>query len=164
MSKIATFLSVYGSELARLHAAAVGPGGLIDDFFPTTAAAMLTEWEEAYGLTDHTGDTASRRRRLAAKVSAFGGQSRDYFYLIAEKLGYNRYPSTVSPRIHILDGMYVPFRCGISQVGVDKLYDPSSGTAFSWIVQGTGVEDDTALVALFTEFGPSHLHLEFENE
>lgn len=161
MSKLSTFLSVFASEMARLDVAAMRPG-VLAEFNPATATDMLTEWEDAFGLTDHTGTTAERRARLSARVGAVGGQSTEYFYTIAEALGFNRYPSTTDPHIRILEGQYQPFRVGVSHVGVDKLYDGTSGySLWTWTVQGTAVTTNTALRAYFEQFKPEHTEIVF---
>jgi uncharacterized protein YmfQ (DUF2313 family) len=163
MSKLSTFLSVFASEMARLDVAAMRPG-VLAEFNPKTASAMLTEWEDAFGLTDHTGTDAQRQARLTAYVGAVGGQSADYFYGIAENLGYNRYPSTTDPHIQILEGQYHPFRLGFSHIGIDKLWDGTSGhSLWTWTVQGTGVETDTTLQAYFNLFKPAHTTIVFTN-
>jgi uncharacterized protein YmfQ (DUF2313 family) len=162
MSNLSDLMYVFGEELARANQRLVE---LLEEFFPNTANETLSEWEAAFGLDDWSAYTlAERRARLTAKVAAKGGQSIDYFYTIAENLGYNRYPSTTDPHIQIIEGTYYPFRADISQADIDAVYDQDIGTsAFTWRVVGTDVETDTALQEIFNLCKPAHTDIVFEN-
>jgi len=162
MSNLAELMTVFGEELARVTTRV---GELLEEFFPNTATETLSEWESAWGLDDWSAHTqAERRARLVAKVGARGGQSIDYFYTIAENLGYNRAPSTTDPHIEIIEDLYDPFRADVSQADIDAVYDQDPGTSiFTWKVAGTDVETDTVLQELFNLYKPAHTDIVFEN-
>lgn len=70
--------------LARNDAAA---SQLLVDAFPTSADALLEEWEATLGLTgDGTPD--QRRARVIARLVGAGGQSRERFIALAATLGF----------------------------------------------------------------------------
>jgi uncharacterized protein YmfQ (DUF2313 family) len=160
MSNLKSLMAVFGAELERLNTAA---RRLLSDFFPQTAQDMLTEWETAFDLV-HTGTTLERQQRITAYMAAVGGQSIDYFYGLAEKLGYHRHPSTTDPHIQILEGQTIGFRVGISRIGIDPVYDNASGASYATlVVKGTDVETDTDLQALFQLYKPAHTEISFVN-
>lgn len=155
-------LGVFAAELARLDLRA---GEVVCEFFPGTASEMLNEWELVFFGAIQSGTPEERRLGLLAKVSAYGGQSIDYFYGIAETLGYNRYPSTTDPHIRIADGEFFGFRADIGRADVDKVYDQDTGNSiFTWSVYGTDVESDTVLQSLFNNLKPAHTEVFFHNE
>ncbi|WP_145483118.1 YmfQ family protein [Yersinia aldovae] len=66
---------------------------LLDAAFPSTATAMLPEWEATLGLPDlcAIGEIESiiqRQRAVVAKLFGIGGQSVAYFIQVAAALGY----------------------------------------------------------------------------
>lgn len=66
---------------------------LIDAAFPSTATAMLPEWEATLGLPDlcaigEIDSIAQRQRAVVSKLFGIGGQSVAYFIRVAEALGY----------------------------------------------------------------------------
>jgi uncharacterized protein YmfQ (DUF2313 family) len=78
---------------------------------PRYAMEMFPDWERAWGLPDpcffhDSGDMGSRRAILMLKMTLLGGQSREFFYWVANQLGYS---------ISIRE--YSPFMVGVSQVG-----------------------------------------------
>lgn len=66
---------------------------LLDAAFPSTATAMLPEWEATLGLPDlcaigEIDSIIQRQRAVVSKLFGIGGQSVAYFIRIAEALGY----------------------------------------------------------------------------
>ena len=65
---------------------------LIEETDPRTTSEMLTDWERAYGLpdacTDEVDTIAERLNVLYQKVTATGGQSRQYYIDVAAALGF----------------------------------------------------------------------------
>ncbi|MDO8654181.1 MAG: DUF2313 domain-containing protein [Undibacterium sp.] len=80
------------AEGAVMDAALTLGDSLLDEFFPDTCVATLTDWERVYGLPDSCRATAQtvaeRRASLVAKVRAGGGLSKKYFLQLATDLGY----------------------------------------------------------------------------
>lgn len=76
-----------------------------------TLEQLFPDWERNWGLPDPCffhdhGDLQSRRAILMLKMTLIGGQSREFFYWVAQQLGYS---------IKIRE--YAPFMVGVSQVG-----------------------------------------------
>ncbi|CNE42009.1 YmfQ family protein [Yersinia kristensenii] len=66
---------------------------LLDAAFPSTATAMLPEWEATVGLPDlcaigEIDSIIQRQRAVVSKLFGIGGQSVAYFIRVAEALGY----------------------------------------------------------------------------
>ncbi|MBW5825232.1 YmfQ family protein [Yersinia kristensenii] len=66
---------------------------LLDAAFPSTATAMLPEWEATLGLPDlcaigEIDSMIQRQRAVVSKLFGIGGQSVAYFIRVAEALGY----------------------------------------------------------------------------
>ncbi|CCV60556.1 YmfQ family protein [Yersinia enterocolitica] len=66
---------------------------LLDAAFPSTATAMLPEWEATLGLPDlcaigEIDSIIQRQRVVVSKLFGIGGQSVAYFIRVAEALGY----------------------------------------------------------------------------
>ncbi|WP_188260880.1 YmfQ family protein [Azospirillum tabaci] len=82
-------LQAIADGLARVHNRALG---LLDEADSRTTLEMLPAWERNAGLPDAcTGPAvglAERRRRLAAQITARGGQSRAFFIGLAASMGY----------------------------------------------------------------------------
>ncbi len=83
-------LGGFAGGLSRHHNRAVD---LIDEADPRTTVELLTDWERICGLPDgclSLQDTTVDRRRSAvvAKITARGGQSRQFFISLAAGLGY----------------------------------------------------------------------------
>lgn len=100
-------LGVIAGELARVHART---DDLLNEADPRSTLEMLTDWERVAGLPDLcTGDLETlqeRRQALVQRITSRGGQSKAYFYSLAEVLGYE---------IEINE--YRPFITGISHCG-----------------------------------------------
>ncbi|CNE88362.1 YmfQ family protein [Yersinia enterocolitica] len=67
---------------------------LLDAAFPSTATAMLPEWEATLGLPDlcaigEIDSIIQRQRAVVSKLFGIGGQSVAYFIRVAEALGYS---------------------------------------------------------------------------
>ncbi len=82
-------LQAIADGLARVHNRALG---LLDEADPRLTLEMLPAWERNAGLPDAcTGPAvglAERRARLAAQITARGGQSRAFFIALAASLGF----------------------------------------------------------------------------
>jgi uncharacterized protein YmfQ (DUF2313 family) len=118
---------------SRLHARL---NDLIAETFPCTLnpPELLTEWERSLGLPDPCvqpplNSIQQRVAAVCAKFSARGGQSKEYFYALANALGYE---------ITITE--YTPFRTGINRAG-----DPLAGEAwaYAWTVNVANVPQIT---------------------
>lgn len=77
---------------------------------PRKTVELLTDWERNWGLPEEcfpSGSTMEERRAiLMMKMTLLGGQSREFFYYIADLFGYS-----------ITIKEYSPFMAGISQAG-----------------------------------------------
>lgn len=77
---------------------------------PRATLELLPDWERAFGLPDpcvtEPQTIEERRRVLVQRITALGGQSRAFFYSVAQGLGY---------QIYIRE--YAPFMAGISRAG-----------------------------------------------
>jgi len=162
MSKLSVFISIFGSELSRFYERVQAA---IKEFFPQSATETIDQWENDYGIIpDDSVALDTRRKRVLAQMNATGGQSVEYFYTLAEKLGYNRYPSTEEPYIEIVEFAFLPFRVEISEIENDSIYDQDTGgSIFTWKVVGTSVTTDMALQTLFTKNKPAHTEIVFED-
>jgi len=65
---------------------------LTNETDPRATGELLIDWERVAGLPDSCGSsadtTAERRAVLHARVTNIGGQSRQFFINLAERLGY----------------------------------------------------------------------------
>jgi len=65
---------------------------LIDESDPRTTLELLPEWESFAGLPDACSDlgatVAQRQEALRSVLTAYGGQSRQYFIDLASQLGF----------------------------------------------------------------------------
>jgi len=104
--------------------AAASAQGLMTDAFPPTAVELLPEWEATLGLPDPCAGpdptVALRQAQVAARFSAGGGQSIDYFISFAKTLGYA-----------ITVEQFAPFAAGRGRAGT-PLY--GAAWAFAWQV------------------------------
>lgn len=77
---------------------------------PRVTYELLEEWERAFGLPDPCltapPTTEGRQAALVEKMTSLGGQSVEYFYSIAAKLGYD-----ITIREHS------PFMAGYHEIG-----------------------------------------------
>ena len=93
---------------------------------PRTTFELLPDWERAFGLpdpclTNPPSDLISRRIALVMQMTMMGGQSRDFFYGVAERLGY---------QITITE--YAPYMTGVSRVGDTRGSDAKDLTHYRW--------------------------------
>jgi uncharacterized protein YmfQ (DUF2313 family) len=93
---------------------------------PRTTWELLPDWERAWGLPDpcvaEPVSPDDRRSALVANMTMLGGQSRAFFYGIADQLGY-----------HITITEYSPYICGISRAGDTRGLDPDhQPNAYRW--------------------------------
>jgi uncharacterized protein YmfQ (DUF2313 family) len=161
-STFSKFLNVFANEMQRFQGRCDVAQG---EMLPSTVTETIAEWEAEYGIVPGVSDTlAVRQARLHAKYLADGGQSAEYFLTLCAALGYNVGGST-NPHIRITQNDFRPFRVGISKVG-DPVNDNVTGSsAFTWVIRGTNVETDAALIALFNyDIIPAHTEVMFVNE
>lgn len=92
-------------SLTRNDAAA---SQLLVDAFPTTADALLAEWEATLGLSGE-GTADQRRSRVVARLIGAGGQSRARYIALAGTLGFTIAITVHAPlRVgHFVAGMAV---------------------------------------------------------
>ncbi|XTZ39584.1 YmfQ family protein [Salmonella enterica] len=86
----AAVLRALGSSLQRSDNDAVN---LIIGAFPSTATAMLSEWESTLGLPDDCAigeidGISDRQRAVVSRLISTGGLNRDYYIRVAAALGY----------------------------------------------------------------------------
>jgi uncharacterized protein YmfQ (DUF2313 family) len=136
---------------------------IITEMLPDTATD-LEKYETQYDIYPNESATIDERRTVViSAMRALGGLSIPYFESLAESLGYTIGSGTSVKWLEITDGIYVPFRAGISKAG-DKVFGSTSGTeAYTWRVTGTNVESDTALIELFESLKPFGTTIEFTN-
>lgn len=88
-SVFARLLEAFGQGLSEVHNRLLD---LIEEADPRTTYYLLEDWERVLGLPDPCAgqaDTiAERRARIVAKLTATGGQSREYFITLARILGF----------------------------------------------------------------------------
>ncbi len=83
------------AEGAALDAAQQSADALLAEMDPCTTVALFADWERVAGLPDNCCGTnqtltlAQRRQQLVAKITARGGQSRQFFVALAAALGYH---------------------------------------------------------------------------
>lgn len=82
-------LLALADELARIDARAEV---LLDEADPRTTLELLADWERVAGLPDPCvvveQSTAQRRTGLVSRLTARGGQSRQFYIDLASALGY----------------------------------------------------------------------------
>ncbi len=118
---------------------------LLVDAFPSTADAMLPEWQETLGLpglVDYTGDDlATQQQQVVAALIDSGGQSAAYFIALAASLGLT---VTISG--------YRPW--SVDDPVDQPIYGPA--WAHAWLVSAMAEADYTAVHALFQRYKPAH--------
>jgi len=134
------------------------------EIFVNTATELLSAWERIYQVASDT-DIAVRRQNMLKALRAYGGLNIGYFYGIAQALGYTiGVAGSADPHLRIADGVYSPFRVGISVIG-DEIYDQDGAYSIHhFIVYGTSVETDTVLQATINELKPAWTTVEYVNE
>lgn len=77
---------------AQLDDAQASSDTLLNEMFPDTCTLTLLDWERVYGLPDPCvtieQSIDQRRAALVSKYGAVGGQSRAYFIVVANAMGY----------------------------------------------------------------------------
>ena len=128
---------------------------LLVDAFPSTASALLAEWEATLGLPDDcacnaSSDEAARRPAVVSKLISTGGQSADYFASLLSAMGYS-----------ISIKQFRTARAGLSVCG-----DAINGDRwpYVWEVTVTEAASDAActlklLLCRLEEFSPAHTKL-----
>jgi uncharacterized protein YmfQ (DUF2313 family) len=120
-------LLAMAEELARLDARG---DQLIEEMDPRTTLELLGEWERAVGLPDDVvteipATITERRIAVLQKLTASGGQSRQYFIDLAATSGFN-----VTITEYFKD--VAAARCGTMRCGLFRVY--STDAAFVWQV------------------------------
>jgi len=106
-------------DAKHLDAARVVAESMVDEFFPDSSLALLTDWERVYGLAPDPADTIQfRRSQVLRKIRERGGLSRPYFIQLATAMGTEI--AIVEPK---------PFMAGVGQVG-DTVYNDT--IVFQW--------------------------------
>lgn len=151
--RIARLYHAWGDELERDDLDLVG---LVDEADVRTADELLDAWERNLGLPDpcvppalQPSTYAERREAAHARLIATGGQTPAYLEELVLALG-------IGPPVNILEGQYLPFRCGIGRCG-DRLN--AHGSQFIFTVQGpaaTSVDRRAWAVCLIDRVKPAH--------
>lgn len=109
---------------------------LLIEAFPPTAGSLITDWERVLGLPEPCFPEAltldERRLQIREKLARRpGGQSRAYFFGIAERLGYH-VPDD-EPQITITE--FRPFMAGVSRCGDPTWQIAPPKMRFLWVVK-----------------------------
>jgi uncharacterized protein YmfQ (DUF2313 family) len=93
---------------------------------PRATLELLRDWEIAFGLPDPClidppTSLVERRNALILQMTLLGGQSRAFFYGVADKLGY---------QISIQE--FAPYMTGVSLCGDTRGYDPIAPNYYHW--------------------------------
>lgn len=112
-------LFAQADEATRIHNRAVD---LLDEADPRTTAELIGDWERVTGLPDacsapYVTTLQERRAAVVARLTARGGQSRQFYIDLAASLGY---------AITITE--FRPFRVGRNACG-----DPLCGEEWSFV-------------------------------
>lgn len=114
---------------------------LVEESHPGSALELLADWERVAGLPDNclpvTGSVNERQRRVLAKITSIGGQSRSYFIELAATLG-------VSIDIDEFRPMRAGFRTG------DRCY--GAEWQFVWRVVVLAFSQDSGLLVRSERF------------
>lgn len=163
-------LQVQGSILDMCE---TGAGLLLVEMFPdttsdTAATGLVESWERVLQIVPSAGQAiADRRLVVCAKFRAVGGLTRSYFEEIARGRGYSigTHAAVGDPHLRITDGDFPAFRADYGRADVGAVWDQGVGeSADTWVVRGTSVESDTALIAIFQDLRPAWTDVEFVNE
>jgi uncharacterized protein YmfQ (DUF2313 family) len=123
------------TTLVRVHRGLADYWGFVDgraadllerESDPRLTIELLRDWERAWGLPDpcftEPLSIIDRRNILLLKMTMLGGQSREFFYAVARRLGYG---------IRITE--LAPYMTGISRVGDTRgIFNPDSPEHFYW--------------------------------
>lgn len=127
-------------------------GVFVDNIYPDTAVQMISDWERVLGITPASdATTAQRQAACVAQLQSLGGQSVEYFTLLALNYGY------------VIEIEYFePFRVGLGRMG-DRLYVPE--IVYVWQVNILDTVDPAisqeALEAIFQDLKPAHTAVYF---
>ncbi len=175
-SALVQLLHGFAEEFARLDGRAAV---LRDEADPLSALELLPDWERLAGLPDACvpipEGIRDRQIAVARKISGLGGQSRDFFIDLAERLG-----------VEVEIEEFEPARCGFSVCGdfcwsdawrftwrVRVLADTQSSgdptrLRFAWALCGTASAGDAirsfgieSLECLIRRAGPAHTNVLF---
>lgn len=90
-SVLSKIVEVAANEMAAVHGRS---DILLAEADPRQTFEMLSDWERVAGLPDNCAGVDNtiqeRRAALVQRLTSLGGQSRAYFYQIAEVLGYTQ--------------------------------------------------------------------------
>lgn len=85
---------------------------------PRRTMDLLSDWERAFGLPDdclaEPLTVADRQLALVARLTLYGGQSRQFYY---------DYAAAIGQQIRIIE--HSPFECGLSECGDTRAYTDS---------------------------------------
>ncbi len=123
---------------------------IAESWWPDCATGVyLAGWERFLKIVVVPGSVESERRSIVlSRINAVGGLHESWFYELAKRLGWHK---VGSPRIELLDGQYLPFRVGISRVGIDTVYDDISygATTITIRYEPVSKSSDSTLKSLF---------------
>lgn len=126
-----TLTKLLSALAAALAALDVRADDLVEESDPRAAFELLPDWERAFGLPDScTGeaDTLQERRdELAARLTGLGGQSRQFFIDLADRLGY----------AGVTIEEFRPFIAGLGRCA-DDLLNGGHEVRFNWKVRVPG--------------------------
>ncbi len=95
---------------------------------PRQTLELLPDWERNWGLPDPCFTTpqtiGDRQEALVRKMTLLGGQSRAWFRIVADEIGY---PLVIRE--------YSPFMAGVSNVGDTRAKD--DGVHYRWYIGGS---------------------------
>jgi uncharacterized protein YmfQ (DUF2313 family) len=137
---------------------------LLNEGYPDTANSLIKSWERVIGFSV-VGTIDDKRNKIVAHLNATGGLSKQYFEQLAVSMGYVIGGiSAPNPHLRIVDGLFPPFRLGISVIG-DHIYDQDGiSSIYHWFVYGSNVETDTLLQSVFNDLKPAWTTIQFINE
>lgn len=167
----------YAADLALegkvLDAGQTSADILLDETLPTTAYALLVEWEKLTATSPETGEPLiSRRARVTRKLQELGDIKKPYFVGLALTLGY---------QIYIQE--YLPTMADWAEAGDELIVPDDERILFIWNVhifnqsvyhfhagQSAAGERLTwwkpaaELESVMDELRPAHVHLIFSYE
>jgi uncharacterized protein YmfQ (DUF2313 family) len=131
-SVFAAFIDALAEEPARIEERGFD---FLEEMDPRTTFEMLDNWERLLGLPDDctpagTPSIFERRVRVLQKLTTGGGQSKAFYQLIAQQLGYD---------VDVIDvENFKDFRVGTARVG-DRLTNGTvandGGWAYTWVMK-----------------------------
>lgn len=167
---LGALLAAWADSLARVDARALE---LLAEANPSTTAALLADWEAAYGLPDAcigeaAQTTSARRAALLARILARGGQRPADYVAIAAALGmaatvveYRPHSVESTVTLPLLDAAWAYAWDLHLAAGVTVQALPVDGTVAeplaSWLVAD-------ALLCLLRRAKPAHTHVTLTQE